>query len=507
MLAKWELGALSFNRLPTQQQCMTLEEHMILKDISFDAVITDTKGKKLEAECRISEPLSSGLCADISIEIPLTDKDLTALENPCTLNSINSAHDIEIQDLWYRSMPAGRTRRKHARGTFKIESAGRLSVRLNNFKSEKPLLRFNLSPIRFFQEHLETKFVNYSNTPSMEVELFKLKTSELGHIRFIKYWCISHMNEKGIAAQVHTSFAAEVDVDETIMTSIEELSNKIREILIPLSVLTRQAITLHGWQWQKKESIETTWLNPHNPNLAPDMAQEPIQDLCLVSEFQSCAQVLVEKFLAANDDLKEAVTLLSVALAPHIEKSTPANFLALFTALEQVMSLDKLTAEEKKKLKETDNALISELLKLKLSIENENGIHADILSVRLAGLASLVKSSTPSFQVKFEKFISSYPPIKRYISDLWPVSGPKKTLTLKQIRNSLSHGLRQEYDAQVIAVAHWHFSLLSERIVFILLDEEVPKGIEVSSLLLARELWYDRAYWQSIQENAKNKSN
>ncbi len=160
---------------------------MNLKNTSFDAVITDAKGNKLEAECRISEPPSSGLPADISIEIPLTNNELPHLENPCTLHSINGNYDIEIQDLWYRSMPEGRTRRKHARGTFKIESAGRLSVRLNNFKNEKTLLRFNLSPIRFFQNHFDARVLTYSNIPSMEVELFKLNTAELGEIRFIKY--------------------------------------------------------------------------------------------------------------------------------------------------------------------------------------------------------------------------------------------------------------------------------------------------------------------------------
>lgn len=506
MLARWELGALTLNELLAQQHCMALEEHMILKDISFDAVITDIKGKKLEAECRVSEPLSSGLPADISIEIPLTDKEITGLENPCTLHSINSAYDIEIQDLWYRSMPAGRTRRRHARGTFGIQHAGQLSVRLNNFKSEKTLLRFNLSPIRFFQEHFEKKFVNYSNTPNMEIELFKLNTIELGEIRFIKYWSIHHVGKKDITAEIYASFAAEINCEETTTTCIAELANKIRDVLTLLSILTRQAITLHGWEWRKSDSTETTWIYPLDPNLAPDMALEPIQDLCLANEFQSHAQALVEKYLAASADLKEAVTLLSVALAPHIEKTTSSNFLALFSVLEQVISLEKLTTEEKKKLKETDDALISELLKLKLNIENENGIHADILAARIDGLISKAKNPSPSFMVRFKNFQNSYPGFNRYILDLWPVSGNEKKPGLKQIRDSLAHGLRQRHNTQAIAVAHWHFARLSERLVFILLDAEVPKGIEINSSSLARENWYSRMYWQSVQEKANQNS-
>ncbi len=237
------------------------------------------------------------------------------------------------------------------------------------------------------------------------------------------------------------------------------------------------------------------------------MALEPIQNLCLANEFQSHAQALVEKFLVAKADLKEAVTLLSVALAPHIEKTTSSNFLALFSVLEQVISLEKLTAEEKKKLKETDDALISALLKLKLKIQSENEIHADILASRIDGLIAKAKNPSPSFIVRLKNFQNSHPSFSRYISDLWPVSGNEKKPGLKQIRDSLAHGLRQRHNTQAIAVAHWHFARLSERLAFILLDAEVPKGIEINASSLAREDWYNRMYWQSVQEKANDNSN
>ena len=125
---------------------------MYLVNTSFDAVITDSKGQTLAVDCRVSGPAASGLPADIGIEIPLTDAKHATLENPCTLRSIDDGCEIEIKDLWYSSIPAGVTRRKHARGDFVINYAGELWIRLSFWKSEQSLLRFHLSPIRFFSE-------------------------------------------------------------------------------------------------------------------------------------------------------------------------------------------------------------------------------------------------------------------------------------------------------------------------------------------------------------------
>lgn len=479
---------------------------MYLENTSLDAVITDSKGQTLEVDCRVSEPAASGLPADISIEIPLTDTEHPVLENPCTLRGIDGGCEVEIKDLWYRSMPAGVTHRKHARGNFDINHAGQLWIRLSHWKSERSLLRFHLSPIRFFKKNGKATMVNYTATPHMTVELFKITTAELGEIRFIKHWSVHHVDTKGVAAEIRTSFAAEIKCDEATSQPVDQLAEKMKEVLISLSILTRQAITLHGWRWEKKDGIETMWLVPLQPNLAPDMAEEPITDLCFPSEFEARAQSLVDRFLAASADLKESVKLLSVALAPHVEISVAANFSALFSALEQAIALEKLTTEEKKKLRESDSTLIDELLGLKTRIEFAKGPHCESVAERIAGLAKSVEGSGPSFNVRFQKFLSAYPHIGPYMSDLWPLLGNQKVPGLKQIRDSLAHGLGHEYSMHAIAVAHWHFARLSERLAFILLGAEVPKGICFNSLLLMRDQWYERSHWESIRETAKRKS-
>lgn len=476
---------------------------MYLQNTSFDAVVIDSKGQTLEVDCRISEPTASGSPANISIEIPLSDMKIAFLENPCILRGIVDSSEIEIKDLWYRSISSPLTRRKYARGAFDINHAGQLLVRLHRQKHERELLRFHLSPIRFFKKHLKVKTANYSATPRMMVELFRMKTAELGEIRFIKHWTVHHVDKKEVAAEVHASFSAEIWCDEVVNLSVDQLVERMKEVLIPLSILVRQAITLHGWRWEKKDGLETMWFVPLQPNLAPDMAEEPIVDLCFPNEFEEQAQSLVDGFLAASPDIKEAVTLLSVALAPHVGRSTAANFSTLFSALEQVIALEKLTTEEKRRLRESDSALIDELLKLKKRIEDAKELHAESVGARIAGLAKSITSSGPSFNVRFENFLNAYPVVNQHMSDLWPLKGTQKNPGLKQIRDSLAHGLRHEHSAQVIAMAHWHFARLSERLAFVLLGAEVPKGINLGSSLLRSDPWYERSNWESIRAAAK----
>lgn len=236
------------------------------------------------------------------------------------------------------------------------------------------------------------------------------------------------------------------------------------------------------------------------------MAEEPIQNLCFPGEFEPHAQALVEKFMAASADLKEAVTLLSVALAPHVESSTAANFSTLFSALEQAIALEKLTTVETKKLRESDGVLITELLGLQTRIEAAKGSHSESVAARIAGLARSVEGSGPSFNVRFEKFLNACPFFKPFMSDLWPLMGTEKNPGLKQIRDSLAHGLRRKYSAQAITVAYWHFARLAERLAIILLGANVPKGLQLNSILLQRDQWYDRAHWQLIRTTARQKS-
>lgn len=475
---------------------------MYLNKTPIDAVITDKNGLTIEVDCRVTEPVASGLPAEISIEMPLNNGKWTALKNPCSLRGFDGGLEVEIKELWYDSIFAGHPQMTHARGTFNITHAGQLRVsRQIHWKSERRILKFLLSPVRFLKEHSEAKMVSYSSTPNMMVDLFSLQTTELGEIRFIKFWSIHPAESKGVTAEIRASFAAEIRYDEA--SSIDKLVGKMREVLTPLSILMRQAITLHGWICENGDGIQKMWFNPLDPNHAPDMAEQPVTDLCFSHEFETRAQAVVEKFLHAPPNTKKAVTLLSVALAPHIERSRAGNFLALFGALEEVLALEKLTDDERKKLRETDQPLIDALVEKSKQIEATDHPSASEVAKRLQGYADSVRTSGPSFNVRFKKFKGAYPALDVYMTDIWPLLGSNKQPGLKQIRDSLAHGLRHKYSPQAIAVAHWHFARLAERLAFLVLNADVPLGIRPNSSLFGGDSWYERAEWESIRASAE----
>ncbi len=215
------------------------------------------------------------------------------------------------------------------------------------------------------------------------------------------------------------------------------------------------------------------------------------------------AEAIVQKFLQAETKSKKIITLLSVSLAPHVKRSTAGNFSALFGALEDVIALRKLTSQEKEKLRETDDFLIKAILEKKCEIEATKHPTASAVAARLQGYANSVGNSGPSFNVRFEKFRAAYPSLSVYMSDLWPIQGSENKPGLKQFRDSLAHGLRQKYSHQAIAVAHWHFSRLAERLAFLVLGIDIPMGIRVDSYLLHSDHWYNRATWQAEQISAK----
>lgn len=477
---------------------------MYLENESFDAIITDKNGVTWEVDCCITEPTASGLPASICIEVPMGKEEKVVLENPCSLRGSDSGLEIEIKDLWYRSISIGATRRKYARGQFHILHAGQLRVKRSHWIWEQARLRFLLSPVRFFKDQSKSAMVSYTATPKMEVELFKLCVPVLGMIRFIKFWSVRNVDTREVAAEVRASFAAEIVPSQT--NQIDDLVKAMRDVLTPLSILTRQAITLHGWQWEKQDGLETMWFDPVEPNFAPDMAEEPATDLCFPKEFETSAQALVEKFNRATSGTQEAVTSLSVALAPHVRRSTEGNLSALFGALEEVVALDKMTKEERMRLRETDPEVIAALLETKLRIESAGNPKAASVAARLEGLAKSVPGSGPSLNARLEKFKAAHPAFSVCMSDLWPLQGSDMKPGLKQIRDSLAHGLTGVYSTQAIAVAHWHFARLAERLAFILLGVEVPKGLQHNSFLLRREHWYDRGRWESIRAAAKRSS-
>lgn len=474
----------------------------MLEKLSFDGTLTGADGQRLDVDCTVSLPLISGCAAFVTVHIPLAAKQHAELTNPCTLHGRAGSLEVEINELWYHRFPLGGTKRKLARDTLDINHIGSLKVRDDRFKSNQASVAFHLSPVEFFRRHTASAMTRYSSTPTQTVELFKIYAKGLGEIAFVKQWTVHHIEDGITSAHIHAGFYAHVVCQNDDFKNIDTMVEIFREVLTVLSIFFRQAISLLGWEKRCSTGTETLWATPLQPNLAPYMELEESNFLAFPDEFQKCAEELVSKYLAKSKRVKEVIRHLSVSIAPHITVPEQPKFLSMFGALEQAIDLAKLTASEKQKLGESNAELIAHLKHMRTAIETESSTFTAKLLERVDGFIKVVDGGGLSFSAKLAALFKEYPALSFFAADLWPIEGSDGKLGLKEIRNKLTHGVHGKIDFQALAVAHWHFSIFIERLIFVMVGAEVPKGIRRDSYLLARNDWYCRGNWTSLQESA-----
>ena len=392
--------------------------------------------------------------------------------------------------------------RKLARDVLDINHIGTLKVRDDRFKSKKASVVFHLSPVAFFKRHPASAMTLYSSTPNQTVELFQIHATGLGEIVFLKQWAVHHIEDGITSAKIHAGFYAHVACQHDDIQNIDTMVETFREVLTVLSILFRQAVSLLGWEKRCSTRTETLWADPLQPNLAPYMPLEPNNFLAFPDEFEKCAEELVNKHLATSKRVKKVIRNLSVSIAPHISGSMRPGFLAMFGALEQAIDLIKLSASEKQKLGESNAELVAHLQRMRTTIEIESSAFTAKLLERVDGFIKVVASGSLSFSAKLATLFKEHPALSFFAADLWPIEGSDGRLGLKEIRNQLTHGVYGKIESQALAVAGWHFSIFIERLIFVIVGAEVPKGIDRDSYLLTRDEWYGRDYWTPLQKPA-----
>ena len=432
----------------------------MMEILSFDGVLTDVNGNRLDVDCSVTLPIVSGAAAAVTIQIPHVAAQHQEFQNPCTLRGKMGSQEVEISELWYRNFPLGGTSRKLARGQLVINHVGILKTRHSRIKHAETKVLFHLSAVEFFKETTASAMTNYSATPSQTVELFKINVEGFGKITFLKQWAVQHIKVGVISANIHTGFYAEMACKPEEAKKSDHLVESFRQVLTVISIFFRQAVDLLGWEIRSDTGSETTWLNPLKPYIAPYMPYEPRTFLAFPQEFKSCADELASKYLACGKEIKKVIRHLSVSIAPHIEMQDKNGFLAMFAALELVCNLTKLTPAEKQKLNESNAELAAHLNSMKTSIQMESSEHTAKLLDRVDGFIKTVNDQQPSFPVKIRTLFQKYPALAILAVDLWPIEGSDKKLGLKQIRNKLAHADHNNVDAQTVAVSRWHFSIL-----------------------------------------------
>jgi hypothetical protein len=383
---------------------------------------------------------------------------------------------------------------KHGRSEIELTHIG--SIRITEpWPPSSREICFHISAVYFLR--WESGAVSYTD-PAQVKELFSLAIPSQGRLSFSIHWATEYnRHPQPPGATVHAGYCASFQLKEDDRRRPDELIPTLKDVLGILSVLFRQAITLHGWTLRSATSKVSHWIDPIEPNYAPGQDAQRGDFVPFPDEFKQVAEELIGRFTTAEPALKNLIRHLSVAVAPHIERNAAHSFTAMFSALERAIDYVYSRAT-KAGPSSADSALIKHLRTMRAEVEQSGIEEVSALLLRIDGFIETIRSGRPSFGRKLQVLLEIYPALRTYTADLWPIQGSRKEPGFKEIRNSLSH-VSEGVNHQSLAVAGWHLSILLERLVCVLLEARVPKGIAPRSTWLSRNGWYEHQYWDALR--------
>lgn len=462
--------------------------------LNFDAELQSADGTiRLPVYCEIQPPYVGGQKALVHMAVPAQYVTENPPHNPCMLYGKSGAVSVEMQGVSWRQFP---TASRSALGLESIEllHIESLTVRYPRI-SKKREIRFHLAPVSYLRSNSRT--VRFGDSSSSK-ELFVLDLPGLGKTSFVAEWVTTYHRDAEIpGATVIAGFSAVADLPTDSAIHVDEIAKKFRASLHVLSVLFRQAVSLHGWTYTDHDTV-SKWIYPLEPAATPCKREDRGDFVASPRLFTKHATDLVRAYEKANNKIRSLVERVSVSVDPHFNSNTRDRFLFMFSSLEKVIGSTSERYRMPRSPAATDEAVIMHLDQLQRSVTKEGGENASEISERLRGLISVVKRR--SIKDKFDAFVLMYPKMTEYGADLWPVFGTDKVRGLKEVRDALSHGSSVPLD--VLAVAEWHLAILLERVVFMLLDAALPDGISRGSFLLriGGRGWYDRDTWLPLRK-------
>lgn len=461
----------------------------------FDAELRSVDGTALPVYCEVQPPYVGGQKSLIRLAVPAQHITKKAPGNPCALSGKSGAFTINIQGIHWRRFP---TSSKGILGLEAIEllHIERLTVRHPPMNARREI-RFHLAPISYLRS--ESDCVLFGDGSNLE-ELFVLDLPDLGATSFVAEWVtVYHRDAEIPSATVIAGFSAVAGLPPDAPIDADRMVAKFRSSLEVLSVLFRQAVSLHGWTYTDGETV-STWVDPLEPNVTPSAREGRGDFVAKPQVFVECATSLAHAYGKADEGTRSLVRHLSVAVNPHTNARTNDRFLFMFSALERVVEFARKRDKTQRSPAVTDNAVTTLLERLKEAVVAEDGENASEISARLEGFIKTVKNGT-SVRDKFEAFFRVYPTMTYYCADLWPILGSDKERGLREIRHALAHGRSSFVSLDVVAVAEWHLAILLERVIFVLLDMTLPDGISPDSYLLRRGGcgWYERDWWRPLR--------
>jgi hypothetical protein len=460
---------------------------------ALDAKLTGSDGNALPVRCEVQPAFVGGQKAHIKMAVPARHLTNTPPESPCTLSGRNGEVSVDMQGVHWRRFPTS------SNGTLGLEDIEllhieSLAIRMPS-RSDRRDICFHLAPICYLRS--ESGGVSFDE--SHRKELFSLDLPDLGPTSFVVEWVtVYHRNAEVPGATVTAGFAAIATLPSNGPIEVARLVTSFRSSLDILSVLFRQAVSLHGWTYTDGETV-TTWIDPLGPNVTPSAREDRGDFVAKPQAFAECATALTHAYARCDPKTRSLVRHLALAVAPHNKSRTADHFLFMFSALERVVESAFRKDSTPRSPARTDATLIALLEGVRRAVVTEQGEDATEISERLEGLVRIV--GQPGIRDKFEAFFRVYPRMPAYSADLWPLMGSASARGLRDIRNALAHGRGSFLSADVVAVAEWHLAILMERVIFVLLDLPLPEGITAGSFLLriGGRGWYERDRWYPLR--------
>ncbi|NBQ68417.1 MAG: hypothetical protein EBU46_06105 [Nitrosomonadaceae bacterium] len=440
----------------------------------FDAELRGADGAVLPVYCEVQPPNVGGQKSLIHVAVPAQHITENPPDNPCSLLGKSGAFTISMQGVHWRRFP---TSSKSTLGLEVIDllHVERLTIRRPPMNARREI-RFYLAPISYLRS--VSSCVSFGDKSHTE-DLFVLDLPGLG-------------------ATVIAGFSAVAGLPPDSPIDTDQMIKNFRSSLEILSVLFRQAVTLHGWTYTDGQTV-STWIDPLEPNVTQSAREDRGDFVARPQVFVECATRLAHAYGKTDAKTRSLVRHLSVVVNPHANSRTNDRFLFMFSALERVIEFAWTWDQTPSSPAVTTQAVIQHLEQLKEAVIAEGGENASEISARLQGLIGVV--NRPSIRDKFESFLRVYPAMNQYCADLWPVLGSDRKRGLREIRHALVHGSSSFVSLDVVAVAEWHLVILLERVIFVLLDMTLPDGIYPGSFLLRNGAkgWYERDWWAPLR--------
>lgn len=472
--------------------------------LDFDGTLKDANDTEISVTCKIIYPPSKE--SPTLVEIYAISPVYERLENPCQIVANNRRSKIILKNVWYRNLEISLTEKKFHFDSINLTHIESLNISTQVPYKDRRFLRAYLSHANYLKEHHLSKNAQYSQSPNQEVGLFKLNIEGLGEVKFFKRWSIHHIKGSKANAEIFDDYVAEIDVENN--PDYIKACNIFKESLFAISVVFRQAVAILRWEYKVDGEVVVSIPTPLSPNIPPFVHNELDFSLTTEEEFESCAESLINGYLALDSDYKKQFKEISISIAPFFLERSEQRFVSMYGAFERTVGLMKVKNSETEKLDSSNAAVINELNKSIASLDDSLGDLLGDVKKRLRGFIKSVRSKQLSFSAKLILMRQKYPNLSFFEKDLWPIEGDDSTLSLREIRNRLTHSAIASVDHQVTAVAEWHFSILLERLLFIICCKPVPKGIGMYSIYL-HSSWYSIGYWQPLtkvtEDDSENK--